>query len=372
MRGGLVPEMDHSRLADAIAKVRERIDRAKERGQGIGEQNTKATLIDPILSALGWQLEELEEVRREYKRKPQDNPVDYALFLLGPPELFVEAKGLGKDLSDRRWTSQVLGYATVVGVEWCVLTNGDEYRLYNSHAAVDVEEKLFRSVKVSDQEAQEYVVETLGLLSKERMTEKRLDVLWKAHTVDRHVKLALEELLSGDDESLIRVLRRRLPDLSSADIRESLRRADIRVLFPAVEPEGKVDPPVELEKDNKSADPENFPGGKHPGRYRVTVMDLISTGLLNPPITLERTYKGRRLTAEITEGGKILFEDKEYQSLSTAAGMARKTIIGAPSGRRHPQANGWTFWRFRDDSSGEQKRMDELRKQYLESKGPAT
>ncbi len=43
--------------------------------------------------------------------------------------LFVEAKDLGKDLSDRKWISQILGYATVVGAEWCVLTNGDEYRI---------------------------------------------------------------------------------------------------------------------------------------------------------------------------------------------------------------------------------------------------
>jgi len=133
-------------VAVAIDVIRKRILQIRERKETIGEQNTKAALIDPLLSSLGWDLQEIDEVRREYRRKPQDNPVDYALFLTRTECLFLEAKSLEKDLSDRKWVSQNLAYATVVGVRWCVLTNGDEYRIYNAHAAVDVEEKLFRSV----------------------------------------------------------------------------------------------------------------------------------------------------------------------------------------------------------------------------------
>ena len=61
---------------------------------------------------------------------------------------------LRKDLSDRKWVSQNLAYAhRVVGVQRGprALTNGDEYRIYNSHAAVDVaptRRELFRSVRV--------------------------------------------------------------------------------------------------------------------------------------------------------------------------------------------------------------------------------
>jgi type I site-specific restriction endonuclease len=122
-------------LANAIDVVRKRIQQIRDRKEIIGEQNTKAALIDPLLVALGWDLQEIDEIRREYRRKPQDNPVDYALFLNRTESLFIEAKSLEKDLNDRKWISQNLSYATVVGVRWCVLTNGDEYRIYNSHAA---------------------------------------------------------------------------------------------------------------------------------------------------------------------------------------------------------------------------------------------
>ena len=180
-------------LADALGVVRKRIQQIRERKEILGEQNTKATLIEPVLGALGWDLQEIEEVRREYKRKPQDNPVDYALFLNRTECLFVEAKSLEKDLSERKWVSQNLAYATVVGVQWCVLTNGDEYRIYNSHAAVDVDEKLFRCVRVSGTETK-LLIDTLVLLSKEMMRGSLLDEMWKAHFIDKNVRTALENL----------------------------------------------------------------------------------------------------------------------------------------------------------------------------------
>jgi hypothetical protein len=178
-------------LADVLPRLRKRIQKIRNRKENVGEQNTKAALIDPLLSALGWDIEDIDEVSREYRRKAQDNPVDYALFMLRSPRLFVEAKGLEKDLSDRKWISQVLGYATVVGVEWCVLTNGDEYRLYNAHAPVDVEQKLFRVVRISDSDQEEYTLETLELLSKEKMGDNLLNVLWKAHFTARFTVVGL-------------------------------------------------------------------------------------------------------------------------------------------------------------------------------------
>ena len=87
-------------LTDVLPRLRNRIQKIRNRKELVGEQNTKAALIDPLLSALGWDMEDIDEVSREYRRKPQDNPVDYALFMLRSPRLFVEAKGLEKDLSD--------------------------------------------------------------------------------------------------------------------------------------------------------------------------------------------------------------------------------------------------------------------------------
>ena len=209
-------------LETVIQRLRDRIQDTRSRRLSIGEQNTKIALINPLLTALGWDLENLDEISMEYRRKSQDNPVDYALFLFRTPCLFVEAKSLDADLTDRRWISQTLGYATVVGVEWCVLTNGDEYRLYNAHAPVDVDDKLFRAVHLSDSSESAYTLETLKLLSKDKMGEKQLDVLWNAHFVDRRVKSALENLVQTQDTSLVRLLRKQTKNLTAGEIRSSL------------------------------------------------------------------------------------------------------------------------------------------------------
>ena len=99
-------------LGKAIARVRSRIEKHGQ-SRTMNEQNTKAALIEPILRALGWDVEDVEEVVHEYRRKKQDNPVDFAMMILRTPKLFLEAKALRKNLDDAKWIKQALGYASV-------------------------------------------------------------------------------------------------------------------------------------------------------------------------------------------------------------------------------------------------------------------
>src|SRR5436189_1268986 len=110
-----------TRLREVIRETVAKIQRFQ--GRSLGEQNTKASLIEPILEALGWDIRDPDEVHREFKPTSQDKPVDYSLTLLRKPRLLVEAKGLGETLTDRKWTGQILGYAAVAGAEWCILTD---------------------------------------------------------------------------------------------------------------------------------------------------------------------------------------------------------------------------------------------------------
>jgi len=354
-----VTDMDSLKLSEALLKVRKRISQIKDRGESIGEQNTKSTLIDPVLLALGWGLEELDEVCREYRRKPQDNPVDYAFFMLRSPCLFVEAKALDRELNDRKWISQILGYATVVGVEWCVLTNGDEYRIYNSHATVDLEEKLFRTVRVSDQAQEKYTIATLNLLSKNKLGEKLINTLWKAHFVDHRVKMALADILHNEDGGLTRLVRKKISGLSRAEIRDSLKRADFRIDFPEIATGEAAKPPAPHKGEKKTTK----------AQVGIKLTDLINTGLLKAPVEVECKYRKAILKANIQEDGAVIFGGESYNSLSAAAGMARKSIIGAPPGRKCPQTNGWIFWKYRDPQTGKQKEIDALRQDFLEKHG---
>ena len=351
-------------LRDTLLKVRDRIAELRERGDHLSEQDTKAILIEPVLAALGWRLDDIADVRREYRAKPQDNPVDYALLVFGQPRLFVEAKALSTAL-DRKSAAQVLGYAAVVGVGWCLLTNGDEYRLYNSHAQVDVEEKLFRSLRLSDPKQTELSLETLALIAREQTGERALDLLWKSQFVDRRVQATLKELFADESGPLARLIRKRSPELSLAEVRESLRRAQVQVHFPVVTTHALTEeqPAPALEPDEGPADegPPNTPRTS-----AVKLADLIEAGLLQPPLALEKRYKGVRLEAIVEADGRVRFAGESYNSLSTAAGMARRTVIGAPPGYAYPATNGWIFWQFRDPATGQLRLIDDLRQQYLQ------
>ena len=63
------------------------------------------------------------------------------------------------------------------------------------------------------------------------------------------------------------------------------------------------------------------------------------------------------------QDGKVEYDGHGYDSLSTAAGIARKSVIGAPAGQSFSQTNGWTFWMYSDD--GVLREIDRLRQSYL-------
>jgi hypothetical protein len=269
-----------------------------------------------------------------------------------------------------------MGYAVVAGVEWVVLTDGDEYRIYNSHAAVPVEEKLFRTVRITDDNSQ--AAETLDLLSKERMAENWIDALWKAHFVDRQVRAAIQGIFSATDPdpSLVRLLARRVSTLSQSEIKNSLSRVRIHLDFP-VEP--AIPPPVRMATREEfggelsrptSRLPQGTDSGESTPWRTVSPQDLIAAGLIDPPLTLEKTYKGHQFSARVEVDGRVTFRGKTYDSLSTAAGVARSSIIGAPPGREYPQTNGWIFWRFRD-KDGQIRLLDVLRQRLHASREPS-
>ncbi|HKX45882.1 MAG TPA: hypothetical protein VJP77_04220 [Planctomycetota bacterium] len=70
--------MDQLASTTTLDDVRRRIARAS---RGLNEENTKATLIEPVLRALGWDVEDFEEVQREFRVNKRNKSVDYALLV---------------------------------------------------------------------------------------------------------------------------------------------------------------------------------------------------------------------------------------------------------------------------------------------------
>lgn len=340
------------RLLAELDRARKTIRQVRERKGHIGETQTKASLINPILEALGWDATDLDEVVLEYRHKPQDNPVDYALFLHRSPRLFVEAKALDTELDDHKWKSQVVNYANAAGVEWCVLTDGNKYCIYNTHAPVDVDQKLFRTVVLSDTTQEVQMVETLELLSKEKLSDNLISVLWKAHFIDRSVQAVLGEILRGEDTSFIRLIRKRTPELAPSEIRDSLKRSDCIISFPTMAP-----PTPSPSTAQPSAAPCPSPS-LAPSSW-VRISDLLSSGLVRAGDEWRCTLRNDvSYSATVTTEGSLLMDGGRYGSPS-AAGMA---ATGWKS------FDGWRYWRYQD-GEGNWRPIAELRQQLHALRG---
>ena len=93
------------------------------------EDDTRTNYIDPLFAALGWDMGTREEVARDF---PIDSGrADYAFQINGTIRLLVEAKKLGADLANPDYARQAIHYAYMQGIDWVVLTNFREFKLFN-------------------------------------------------------------------------------------------------------------------------------------------------------------------------------------------------------------------------------------------------
>lgn len=355
-------------LVEAVHQAEKWLDRYEPQGHRIGEENTKAGLIEPILAALGWDVRDPDEVHREYRRLPTDNPVDYALLILRVPRLLVEAKGIGERLDDPRWANQTVAYATAAGVEWVVITNGAEWRIYNSHAPVPLEQKLFRAFKLRDD--MDEAVAVLELLSKTNMNDNRIQELWKAYFVDQQVHEALVDLFSGGEpaKELVAAVRARTKNLDLKDLRTSLTRVRARFEFPALRdlaaPSGAGTPSVvsETAGSARAAAPQRVTAAEQ----AVKLADLISRGLLSAGATLMCQREGRELTGTLLADGSIEVAGATYRTPSAAGAAAKMAMAGGPLPDSVKATDGWGFWQTKD-STGAVVTLKDLRRRAARS-----
>jgi len=233
-------------LADVINDLRARAAKLLAKSAQINEQETKSALVTPMLHALGWDCEDPDEVRWEYRYTSQDNPVDYALFVGGRPRLFVEAKSLGRDLGDHKWRMQAVNYANAAGVEWCVLTDGNFWQIYKSNATGDLDSKLFLTTCLYPPDGRQPAYEpgyVLSLLSREKLPEDEIETLWTRLNVDRRGAKALQDSLREKDAVLVRLLQKRA-GLTKGEVLSFLDRARIAVGSSGATPEPPAPPPV--------------------------------------------------------------------------------------------------------------------------------
>lgn len=103
------------------------------------EADVSSKFILPFLEALGWDTKNIDQVKEQ--RSTLSGPVDYALLINRKPRLLLELKRFSEKLDGYRevrgrketFPEQATRYAWHLKVEWVVLTNFKEIRLYNAY-----------------------------------------------------------------------------------------------------------------------------------------------------------------------------------------------------------------------------------------------
>ena len=156
--------------AQAAVEVRAVLDSVRQEiasGNKLSEADTRANFIDPILRAVGYI--GIADIEREVYAKDTKEFLDYVLKIGGQPRIAVEAKALGKMLTDSD-AAQVIQYCSILGIEWAVVTNAREWRLYHQFAQSDLAGKLLFNLDLvgwtSNQDF-ESLFEQLWLVSRE-------------------------------------------------------------------------------------------------------------------------------------------------------------------------------------------------------------
>lgn len=102
------------------------VDKYVRKALGAAEENVKIKVVIPLLNLLGYNTEK----DMDFEHHVQNKKADIALLLDGKPKLLVETKDLDQQLDNH--VNQGLDYAFYKGIEWVILANGIEIRIYKS------------------------------------------------------------------------------------------------------------------------------------------------------------------------------------------------------------------------------------------------
>ena len=146
-------------LAATIETIKQRIMDHRS-SLAANETRTRQVLIDPLLAALGWDVSDPNQVELEYDVRGRR--ADYALLVAAKPVAVIEAKRLGHQLVDDN-TMQVMNYANTAGIEYMVVTNGDEWKMYSVFERGAIEERIIMELNVSAVASQVNALKSLSL-----------------------------------------------------------------------------------------------------------------------------------------------------------------------------------------------------------------
>ena len=185
----------------------------------LSEADTRAHFIDPLLRSLGYH--SIGDIQHEVYVESAKQYLDYLLVVDAIPRVAVEAKAIDVGFNDAHG-AQVVQYCSVLGIEWAVVTNTRQWRLYHGFAKGPLSEKLLAAVDLlawENDSQYNTVFELLWLISKEGFQTAGGPGAW---LVAKQLDTALRKSLADSSSLEIKYIRKRLAEQAIAATTEQV------------------------------------------------------------------------------------------------------------------------------------------------------
>lgn len=207
------------RMSAAIKALRPTIE--QQRSKDVSEADTVTVVKDVMASALGY--DKYAELTSEHAIR--GTYCDIAVEVDGKVWALIEVKSAGTNLDDRH-VKQAIDYASNKGVEWCILTNGCEWRLYHVVFAKPIDKQLIAQIDLL----------TLNLRSEEQLL-KLFSFSKEGFAKGAHVEA--RDRINATSKHLVAALLLHNEDICTIIRRELRKLVDVKVepedLLPVLE-----------------------------------------------------------------------------------------------------------------------------------------
>src|SRR6267378_2610964 len=166
-----VPSKVAARLSAAIKRFQPIIASAKSRD--VNESDTVIIVTDMLSEIFGY--DKYSEITSEHSIR--GTYCDLATLLDGRVQFLIEAKAIGLELKDSH-VKQAVDYAANKGIDWVLLTNGTNWRVYKVTFAKPIDQELVYEIEflTFDTKSDEHL-ELAYVLSKEGWVKQGLNDL---------------------------------------------------------------------------------------------------------------------------------------------------------------------------------------------------
>jgi len=186
------------------------------------EEQVKMQIINPILTSIGWQVENPEEVAFENSIEILKGRADYALFINKKPVIIIEAKKQGK-ISPEDF-NQVVSYAAPKGIPFGICSSGSEWFFVRSSTDDEKEREIWKfdllkdgiytiiyklnTIRKTEEFPNDFILETEKKIENLKDMEEELLKRWK--------------LILKDKETFKKVIAPKFNDLLEQEIDDSI------------------------------------------------------------------------------------------------------------------------------------------------------